>query len=111
MRGDLGGLPESLAEVLYPLLRSLPRHAYLRLFDAFFAVGTVPEVPELLAGLGFEDGSHRLFYGFPAPIRPGPRLARQDLVGHLQDCLFRLRKAFSSLGMLQEPPSASRPTP
>jgi hypothetical protein len=38
-----------LAEVFYPLLGPLPRRIYLRLFDALFAVGTVPEFPELLA--------------------------------------------------------------
>ena len=50
VRGELGVLPETLAEVFYPLLCTLPRRVYLRLFDALFAVGPVPEFPELLTG-------------------------------------------------------------
>jgi hypothetical protein len=39
VRGELGELLETLAQIFYPLFGSLPRHAYLRLFDALFAVG------------------------------------------------------------------------
>jgi hypothetical protein len=52
VRGELRDLPKTLAEIFYPLLGSLPRRAYLRLFEALFAVGTVSEFLELLAGLG-----------------------------------------------------------
>jgi hypothetical protein len=39
VRRELRGLPETLAEIFYPLLDSIARHAYLRLFDALVAVG------------------------------------------------------------------------
>jgi hypothetical protein len=51
VRGELRDLPKTLAEIFYPLLGSIARHAYLRLFDALFAVGTVSVFLELLAGL------------------------------------------------------------
>src|SRR5215211_2105912 len=70
VRGVPRGLAETLAEVFYPLPRSLPRRVYLRLFDALFAVGTVPEFPELLAGLGVQNGLHRFFDGLTTPVRP-----------------------------------------
>jgi len=60
-------------------------HAYLPLFYTSFVVGDVPEFPELRAGLGLHNGLHRFFDGLPGPVRPGLRLAHQDLVGHLLD--------------------------
>src|SRR5215211_1552088 len=74
-----------IAEILRPLLCPLPRHAYPPLFYAFFVVGNVPEFPELRAGLGVQNGLHRFFDGLPGSVRPGLRLAHQDLVGHLLD--------------------------
>jgi hypothetical protein len=59
------GIAQTSAELFCPLLCPLPRRAYLRLFDALFAVGTVPEFHELLAGLGVQDGLHRFFDGLP----------------------------------------------
>jgi hypothetical protein len=85
VRGELRGIPETLAEIFYPLLGSLPRRAYLRLFEALFAVGSVSDFLELLAGVGVQNGLHRFFYGLPGPLRPYLRLAHQDLVGHLLD--------------------------
>ena len=75
MRGELRGLPETLAEIFYPLLGLLPRQAYLRLFDALFAVGAVPEFPELRAGLGVQNGLHRFFDGLTTPVRPDLRFS------------------------------------
>jgi hypothetical protein len=85
VRGELRGLPETLAEIFYPFLGSLPRHAYLRLFDALFAVRAVSEFPKLRAGLCFQYGLQCFFDGLPTPVRPYLRLAYQDLVGHLLD--------------------------
>ena len=39
MGWELRGLPQTFAEIFFPLLGSLPSHANLRLFDALFAVG------------------------------------------------------------------------
>src|SRR3954469_14019396 len=75
VRGELRGLPETHAEIFYPLLGSLPRHAYLRLFDALFAVGAVPEFPELRACLGVQNGLHRFFDGLTTPVRPDLRFS------------------------------------
>jgi hypothetical protein len=50
-------------------------------------VGPVPEIGELLAGLGAHDGPHRRFDGLPAPVCAGLRLAQKDLVRHLGDRL------------------------
>jgi hypothetical protein len=85
VRRELRGLPETLAEIFYPFLGSIARHAYLRLFDALFAVGAVPQFLELLAGLCVQNGLHRFFDGLTTPVRPDLRLAQQDLVGHLPD--------------------------
>jgi hypothetical protein len=85
VRGVLWWLVEMIAEILRPLLCPLPRHAYPPLFYAFFVVGNVPEFPELRAGLGVQNGLHRFFDGLPGSVRPGLRLAHQDLVGHLLD--------------------------
>jgi hypothetical protein len=75
VRGELRGLPETLAEIFYPLLGLLPRHAYLRLFDALFAVGAVPEFPELRACLCVQYGLHRFFDGLTTPVRPDLRFS------------------------------------
>jgi hypothetical protein len=84
--GVLRGLVEMIAEILRPLFCPLPRHANLPLFYTFFvATGNVPEFPELRACLGVQDGLQRFFDGLPTPVRPGLRLAHQDLVGHLLD--------------------------
>src|SRR5215213_7749432 len=83
--GVLRGLVEMIAEIFRSLLCPLPRHAYLPLFYAFFVVGNVPELPELRAGLGVQNGLQRFFDGLPGPVRPGLCLAPQDLVGHLFD--------------------------
>jgi hypothetical protein len=74
-----------IAEFFRPLLCPLPRHAYLPLFYAFFVVGNIPEFPELRTGLGVQNGLQRFFDRLPGPVRPGLRLAHQDLVGHLVD--------------------------
>ncbi len=74
-----------IAEIFRPLLRPLPRPAYLPLFYAIFVVGDLPEFFELRASLGVQYGLQRFFDGFPTPVRPGLRLAHQDLVGHLLD--------------------------
>ncbi len=76
-----------LAQPFYPLAGSLLRDAHLPLFHALVAVGTIPELLELLACLGVEDGLHRRFDGLPALIGLGLSLAHQDLVGHLGDGL------------------------
>ena len=83
--GCSGVLVEMIAKFFRPLLCPLPRHAYLPLFYAFFVVGSVPEFPELRAGLGVQHGLHRFFDGLPAPLRPSLRLAHQDLACHLLD--------------------------
>jgi hypothetical protein len=88
VRGELGCLPETLAEIFHPLLGPFARRAHLRLFDALFAVGAIPEVPQLLAGLGLKDGLHRLFDRHTPPVGPALRLAHQDFVRHLGDALI-----------------------
>src|SRR5215218_2921808 len=85
VRGVLRVLLEMIAEIFRPLLCPLPRHAYPPLFYTFLVAGDVPEVLELRAGLGVQYGLHRFFDGLPGPLRPGLRLAHQDLVGHLLD--------------------------
>src|SRR5215204_7217669 len=74
VRGELRGLPQTLAEIFYPLLGSIARHAYLRLLDALLAVGAVSEFLELLAGLGVQNGLHRFFDGLTTPLSPDLRL-------------------------------------
>src|SRR5215207_7938315 len=64
-----------IAEIFRPLLRPLPRHAYLPLFYAFFAVGSVLEFPELRACLGVHNGLQRFFDGLPGPPEPSPGAA------------------------------------
>ena len=88
MRGKFRGLPQTLAEIFYPLLGSIARHAYLRLFDALFAVGTVSEFLELLAGLRVHNGLHRFLYGLTTQLRPDLCLAHQDFVRHLGEALI-----------------------
>ncbi len=84
--GVLRGLVEMIAEFFRPLLCPLPRHAYLPLFYIFsVATGNVPEFPELRAGFCVQNGLHRFFDRLTTPVRPGLRLAHQDLVGHLVD--------------------------
>jgi hypothetical protein len=77
-----------LAEVFFPILGSIARHAYLCLFDALFAVGAVSELLELLAGLGVQNGLHRFFDRLTTLVRPDLRLAHQDFVGHLGEALI-----------------------
>jgi hypothetical protein len=91
VRWGPGILPETLAEIFRPFPGPIARRLYLRLLDALFAVGPVPELPEFSAGLGFKDGLHRFFDGLAAPVRPGLRLARKHFVGHLRDRLLRLQ--------------------
>ena len=100
VRGGLGRLPETFAEIFCPFPRPLPRCLYLRLFDALFAVGPVPEIPESFAGLRVQDGLHRFFDGLTAPVRSSLSLARQDLVRHLRDRLLRLQGVLLPLGIL-----------
>jgi hypothetical protein len=87
VRGELRGPPRHLPR---SSTRSWARsRAYLRLLlDTLFALGVVSEVPELLAGLGFEDGIHRFFDGLATSVCPGLRLAHQDFVRHLADALI-----------------------
>jgi hypothetical protein len=69
-----------LPRFFYPLPGSIARPAYLRLCDALFAVGAVPEFHELLAGLGSQNGLHRFFDGLATPLRSDLRLAHQAFV-------------------------------
>jgi hypothetical protein len=75
VRGGPGGLPETLAEIFCPFPGPLPRRLYLRLLDALFAVGPVPELPESFACLRVQNILHRFFDGLTAPVRSGLRLA------------------------------------
>ena len=72
VRGVPRGLAQTSAELFCPLLCPLSRRVYLRLFDALFAVRTVPEFRELLASLGVQNGLHRFFDGLPTPPCENP---------------------------------------
>ena len=85
--GVLRGLLKMIAEIFRPLLCSLPRHANLPLFYAFFVVGDVPEFPGSPASV-FRTASIASSMGSPGPLGPGLRLVHQDLVGHLFDASF-----------------------
>jgi hypothetical protein len=98
-----------IAEILRPLLCSLPRHANLPLFYTFFVVGNVPEFPELRAGLCFQYGLQRFFDGLPTSVRPYLRLAHQDLIGHLLNTSIFAHGAL--LFLAQNPPQGLRCSP
>src|SRR5215211_2007955 len=91
-----GLLTKMIAEIFGPLLCPLPRHAKLPLFYASFVAGDVPEFPKLRAGLGVQNGLQRFFDGLPGPLRPGLRLAHQDLVGHPLDASIFAHGVLSS---------------
>jgi hypothetical protein len=65
VRGGLGDLPETLAEIFRPLLGPLPRRLYLRRFELLLAVGPIPKLPEFSAGLRVQNGSMASSMGSP----------------------------------------------
>ena len=58
-------LPETLAQIFHPLPRPLPRYAYLRLFDALFAVGAFLSSLSCLPASVFSTASIATSIGSP----------------------------------------------